>query len=192
MKSNSRHFLGTVLAACAAVALIAPGSATAAAKKKPTISTTTIPPGKAIKFSTTFDPSALTNAAQECRPAGTDPKGICAQIGFAALSFSGDITGTGLYAASTFTTSLGGFGQSGTIVFPPETTIGGCGPGAFVIQFGPSSTTETKSSGGATTRPGYWQIVTPKLTKTVGSGQIWPEPQPGGKIVVQATGTVLC
>ena len=191
MKSNFRNFLGTVLAACTMVALIAPGPATAATKKKSPVSTTTIPPGKSITFSTTFDPSTLSSAAQECRPTGTDPKGICAQIGFSSLTFNGDITGTGLYAASTFTTSLGGFGLSGTIVFPPEATIGGCGPGAFVIQFGPSNA-EAKSVGGVTIRPGYWQIVTPKLTKTVGSGQVWAEPQAGGKIVAQATGTVLC
>jgi hypothetical protein len=205
MKTMKRNLLAIALASSTAfLAVIAGGNTTTAAaatkKAKPVTTTTaipasTIPPGKTVNFQATFDPTTLTNAAQECRPSGPDPKGICARIGFAPLNFTGDVSGTALYATANFATSNGSMGTTGIVVFSPESKIADCGTGAFTIGFGPSIE-GTKSPSGGSDIPGFWRIFgtskSSSIATTTGSGLIWAEPLPNGQIIAHVTGTVRC
>lgn len=124
------------------------------------------------------------------------PKGICVRIGFAPMTFSGDIAGTELFATSNWASPGPGRGIVGTFVFTPDSTIASCGAGAFVVQFGPTPKGTPSPSGGPD-RPAFWRIVSTSgsspLATTTGEGLIWAEPVAGSaSITAHLTGTVQC
>jgi hypothetical protein len=142
--------------------------------------TTDEPPGDEVRFTTSFGPPTLLDAA-------------CADVACVfpltrdRSELDGAMTGTSVSGGAGFPSPAGGFAGVGIQRF--EGTVDGCGSGTLVF-------TEVITSGDGVTSSGTWSIAeasgTEDLEGATGGGTFEASQEADGSGVAEAIGTIHC
>jgi hypothetical protein len=155
----------------------------------------TVVGGREISFQTVFDPATVTPTGQKCSTTSPD---LCVRTGFFVQTFTGDITGTGVYASSA-SSGPGETGRffAGMILFD-NVTVKGCGTGSFVYSFsttiGESPLNQDTVNPKVMLYPSRWAITNGSdgLKGILGSGLMRADTLFAPTIKATATGTIRC